>query len=277
MFGTKSDEAGNEGFIQLTAIVVAWLYFALFECSKFQATPGKLALGIKVTDLAGNKIGFGRATGRYFARILSSFLFGAGYIAAGLTKRKQGFHDMAANTLVVKKATTPEYIAAAGLQPAETSTIVILVVVAFGSVVLIGILAAIAIPAYQNYIIRSQITEGLMLADPYKTAVGEAIFGGQQPSSITTDTLAGKFQSSGKYVEQIGVMSGAIVIKFGRAANAKITGEYLVVYPAINDENHDIVWICGTARVPSGVTSTIANADRYTDVPAQFLPSSCHR
>jgi len=94
------------GAIMMTALLVAiagWLYFALLESSKFQGSIGKLALGIVVTDMEGNRIGFGRATGRYFGKILSGMIILIGYIMAGFTEKKQGLHDILAGTLVWKK------------------------------------------------------------------------------------------------------------------------------------------------------------------------------
>jgi uncharacterized RDD family membrane protein YckC len=82
--------------------VVSWLYYALMESSAKQATVGKMALGILVTDLEGGRIGFGRATGRYFAKILSALILGIGFLMAAFTQRKQGLHDIIAGTLVVK-------------------------------------------------------------------------------------------------------------------------------------------------------------------------------
>ncbi len=61
--------------LYLVLIVVTWLYFALMESSKFQGTVGKIAIGIIVTDMEGNRISFARATGRYFGKILSSLIF----------------------------------------------------------------------------------------------------------------------------------------------------------------------------------------------------------
>jgi uncharacterized RDD family membrane protein YckC len=82
--------------------VIQWLYFALMESSSKQATLGKMAIGIRVTDLEGNRIGFGRATGRYFAKILSALIIGIGFLMAAFTQRKQALHDLIAGTLVVK-------------------------------------------------------------------------------------------------------------------------------------------------------------------------------
>lgn len=88
-------------FFVFLQIIVNWLYFALFESSKHQATLGKLALGIQVTTLEGNRISFGRATGRYFGKILSAMILYIGYIMAGLTMKKQALHDILASCLVI--------------------------------------------------------------------------------------------------------------------------------------------------------------------------------
>jgi uncharacterized RDD family membrane protein YckC len=87
----------------LIILVLNWLYYALLESSAWQATLGKKALGLEVTDLAGARISFGRATGRYFARYISVFTIGIGYIMAGFTEKKQALHDMIAGTLVIRK------------------------------------------------------------------------------------------------------------------------------------------------------------------------------
>jgi uncharacterized RDD family membrane protein YckC len=84
-------------------LVGGWLYFTLLEASPWQATVGKVALGIRVTDLAGARIGWGRANARYFGKILSSLILGIGYLMAAFTERKQALHDMVAATLVVRK------------------------------------------------------------------------------------------------------------------------------------------------------------------------------
>ena len=89
-------------FFILIVFIGEWLYFALME-SKKGATLGKMALGIKVTDLSGNPVSFGKATGRYFGKILSSLIFCIGYIMVAFTQQKQGLHDLLAGTLVVNK------------------------------------------------------------------------------------------------------------------------------------------------------------------------------
>lgn len=80
-----------------------WLYFAFMEGSGSRATLGKMALGIAVTDLAGNPISFGRATGRYFGKLISLAILLIGFIMAGFTVKKRGLHDMMAGCVVINK------------------------------------------------------------------------------------------------------------------------------------------------------------------------------
>jgi uncharacterized RDD family membrane protein YckC len=89
--------------LSLLLVTLGWLYYALMESSKSQATLGKMALSLKVTDLEGNQISFARATGRYFGKIISGMILYIGYILAGLTEKKQALHDMMAACLVVRK------------------------------------------------------------------------------------------------------------------------------------------------------------------------------
>lgn len=85
------------------AVVFNWLYYALLESSAWQATLGKKALGLEVTDMAGRRISFARATGRYFGKIVSAFILMIGFIMAGFTAQKQALHDMMAGCLVIRK------------------------------------------------------------------------------------------------------------------------------------------------------------------------------
>jgi uncharacterized RDD family membrane protein YckC len=78
----------------------SWLYEAFMESSSYQATLGKMIVGLKVTDLNGNRISFERATGRHFAKFFSAMILGIGYIMVAFTERKQGLHDLLAGTLV---------------------------------------------------------------------------------------------------------------------------------------------------------------------------------
>jgi type IV pilus assembly protein PilA len=141
-------------------------------------------------------------------------------------------------------------------------------------VAIIGILAAIAIPAYQNYTIRAQVTEGLNLADGWKTALAEYYAQyGTMPASAAALTGTGSSNSIGKYVSSVTVTTGAIVITYGAQVNSKISGSTLALNPYTN-ANSDIVWVCGSAITP---TSTTAAGTAVTStISAQYLPASCH-
>ena len=86
----------------LVTVVMELLYFGLFESSRRRATLGRIALGIQVTDVHGNRIGLGRALLRRLARILSVLTFAIGFLVSLLTKRRQTLHDLLVGTLVVR-------------------------------------------------------------------------------------------------------------------------------------------------------------------------------
>ena len=119
-------------------------------------------------------------------------------------------------------------------------------------VAIIGILAAIAIPAYQNYIIRTQVSEGLNLAGPAKNAIVEYVLSsGSYPSDNSTAGIAAAANYKGKYVASISVKDAVISIRYGNDANAKINGE-TVTLTAV-DNAGSFSWICGSP-------GTIANS-----------------
>ncbi|MCX6292478.1 MAG: RDD family protein [Bacteroidetes bacterium] len=95
---------GALGALILVFAILGWLYFALLESSSKQATVGKMALGLKVTNMNGERISFLQATGRFFGKIVSGMILYIGFMMAGFTEKKQALHDIMANCLVVKKS-----------------------------------------------------------------------------------------------------------------------------------------------------------------------------
>jgi uncharacterized RDD family membrane protein YckC len=89
--------------ILIIRTVLHWLYYALLESSEWQATIGKKLLGIEVTDMIGNRISFGRASGRFFGKFVSVLILWIGFIMAGITEKKQALHDILAGCLVIRK------------------------------------------------------------------------------------------------------------------------------------------------------------------------------
>ena len=110
IFGTVIPEVLNTENVEVTSVAVSmpqvimlvasWVYFAGLESSAWQATVGKKMLGMQVTDTSGERIDFIKATIRYFAKILSSFILMIGFIMVAFTAKKQGLHDFIAGTLV---------------------------------------------------------------------------------------------------------------------------------------------------------------------------------
>jgi len=108
------DELGDAGVILIIgaiflaatiSLAVTWLYHAWMESSEWQATVGKKALGLVVTDMAGRRVSFGRATGRHFAKIVTNMVpVFIGYIMAGFTQNKQALHDMIAGCLILRQS-----------------------------------------------------------------------------------------------------------------------------------------------------------------------------
>jgi len=99
--GDPTTDLGANAAALALNLVVHWAYRSAFHSSEWQATIGKRAVGIQVTDLQGRRITFGHATGRYLAEFLSAITLGIGYVMAGISSRKQALHDKVAGTLVV--------------------------------------------------------------------------------------------------------------------------------------------------------------------------------
>ncbi|MDX6303162.1 MAG: hypothetical protein QOI77_131 [Blastocatellia bacterium] len=87
--------------LNLLSIFATWLYSSLLESSSWQGTVGKKLIGLRVTDLDGNRISFGKATGRHFGKIISSLICLVGFIMVAFTEKHQALHDQMAGTLVV--------------------------------------------------------------------------------------------------------------------------------------------------------------------------------
>ena len=155
----------------LAFYVAAALYYSLQESSAHQATPGKRALGIKVTDAQGRRLTRGRALGRWFAAALSYLTFYIGFLLAAFTERKRALHDMVADTLVVDRWAFTEH---PERQQRHIGALAILLVVLLVLVPVLAILAAIAIPQYQQYVYRAKVATAIAAAKPLQPLVEEA-------------------------------------------------------------------------------------------------------
>jgi type IV pilus assembly protein PilA len=148
-------------------------------------------------------------------------------------------------------------------------------------VAIIGILAAIAIPAYQNYTVRTQVAEGINMSAYVKTRVADAFLNrGSAPANrVAAGLTATATDTSGKYVSSLDIDNGTLIIMFGHESNAAIQNMTLTVTPYETPER-GIAWRCGTAPAPSGGillgtgTATVATYTAPT-VLDQYLPASC--
>ena len=146
-------------------------------------------------------------------------------------------------------------------------------------VAIIGILAAIAIPAYQDYTIRSQVTEGATLADGVKVAMEDYYAQhGSWPTSLTASDAALGLNftgaMTGQYVSAVATPgNGEVVVTFGNRANAKIAAFNFAVYAAL-DGNGDTVWICGKQALPTGAT-TVGGTAALTTITTKYMPRNC--
>jgi len=151
-------------------------------------------------------------------------------------------------------------------------------------VAIIGILAAIAIPAYQDYTIRSQVSEGLTLASDIKAGIAEySAQTGEWPADLLEAGIGSgnDTDKSGRYVQEVGVVDGTITVTYGLDANTRIDQQTLSIQPFTNN-NGDVVWVCGNASDPDGATansqpdgSGIDSPDGATTVLDKHVPASC--
>lgn len=140
-------------------------------------------------------------------------------------------------------------------------------------VAIIAILAAIALPAYQDYTIRSQVAEGPVVSGSLRLAVRDYYADrGTWPTNNAsvgiTDTV------SGTYVQSVTVNTGVLTVTFGNNANTRIQGSTLGLAGAVN-ANGDVAWVCGNRVAPTGFTEAGGGAAAVTAIDPKYLPSNC--
>jgi type IV pilus assembly protein PilA len=143
-------------------------------------------------------------------------------------------------------------------------------------VAIIGILAAIAIPAYQDYTIRAQVSEGMSLAAAAKTAVAETFLNrGTAPANRTAAGMTNAAtDTEGKYVASVEVANGVITITYGNEAHQRIATETLTLTPYASGDD-SVVWRCGNAPVPGGLSEINGATYVAPSVDSNYMPSAC--
>lgn len=247
----------------LAGIVVSWLYYALAESSSWQATPGKRMLGMQVTDLEGRRISFGRASGRFFGKIVSGLTLGVGYAMAGFTDRKQGLHDMMAGCLVVNRGPSLAHAGAAARaadrpaalppQAPRPDRLRLAAAVTGGLLVAAMLLVAISLPRWHDRETLGRVEELAAIGDQATRAV-EVYFHRHDamPEHIAeTGLVISSPQVAGV---SLNPTSGVVRVV---AAFDPVKNKALLFVPSL-DEQQRFTWKCAGE-----------------DIPAEYLPEAC--
>jgi type IV pilus assembly protein PilA len=140
---------------------------------------------------------------------------------------------------------------------------------------IIAILALMAVPSYQDRIVRDQIVSGLPLADIAKAPIA---LSWATVQSFPADNAAAGLPPAEKvvnnYISSVAVQAGAIHITFGNSVNGIIKGKTLSLRPAVVADAPivPVAWVCGDAPGPGQMT---VKGENKTDIPANYLPVNC--
>ena len=249
-----------QGLIELAFLL---LYFPLWESSATQATPGKMAIGLQVTDAYGNRIGFWQAFARNFGVIISYLTFFIGFIMAGMTARKQALHDLIAGTFVVRKHELQAWqLVQVQLDRDDPKAYRkgmsgwgIAVLVAVGAFVVTPVVAAVSYGGYQRYVTRDQLSEAIELADSAKQAVAAQLKWTRMPPTDNAVVGIGAPETfAGKYVSSVAIKDGVVEVTFGNQAAPILRDKHLLFIPS--RENSDVTWTCGSSDIAKFIYTT---------------------
>lgn len=142
-------------------------------------------------------------------------------------------------------------------------------------IAIIGILAALAIPAYQDYTIRAQVQEGLALSVKTRNAVTETYMGaGSGPANRAAAGLSAEAaDTQGRYVKSVDIVESEVVITFGNEANRIIADKLLYMTPYLGADGTTLIWRCGNAAAPEG--EPLGAEEAATDLENAYLPQTC--
>jgi uncharacterized RDD family membrane protein YckC/Tfp pilus assembly protein PilE len=232
--------------LQLCGAVVVWLYYALQESGQKRATLGKRWLGLQVWQLNGyTQIGFGRATGRYFAKILSALLLMAGYLMQPFTQRKQALHDKIAGVVVIKADSSKRNSAA--------------IFIVVGVILALIVMAAIAVPAYKQYTDRAKVAAALTVAKEARDAVTAFYLANNRvPSALEEAGYTPPRTNEGQLLSSVnnhGVVTTAIVIDDQPRA--------ILMIPV--ERSTGIEWMCRLLNVDDSMVKGLPDCKAYDE------------
>lgn len=252
------------------SFAVPWLYCASCESAPWQATPGKLVLGLRVTDTHGRRIGFARASGRWAGMLLSWATAGVGCMLAGWTARRQALHDLMVGCCVVRREALLRWCnGEPGAPPPAPAVAVpangmpgwaLALVIGLGVFVVLPLAvgaSVVAVSAHHARGVRAQVTAGLDTTVRARALVAEYILQrGVLPADNRALGLPAPDAVRSRYVRSVRVAGGQLVITYGNEANAWVRGGHLVVSP-----------VGDAARLRWRCTSP--------DIRARYLPREC--
>ena len=219
------------------SFLFGWLYFAIMESSAKQATLGKMAMRLVVTDERDNCLTFGRATARYFAKFISAIILMIGYIIAAFTEKKQALHDMVAGTIVYQK------------QPSKAGGIIAAILV--GLIGLVFVLSLIALPSFLNQANKAKQSE----AKQYIASINK----GQQAYYAYNDEFSDNIRDLG-----LGISSETQNYSYDIS---KVRSRYVISTATAKDEQ--LKSYSGIVYVDDGTTKSMICE---TDEPSSTAP-----
>lgn len=245
---------GFGGTLLLVLLLMQLAYFTLLQGGSGMASLGKRALGLMVVGSDGQPIGYGRAALRYFILMITSYLLPL-LLVALFTRRRQGLHDFAAGSVVIERASyDPQHWDYDGLhRSGRGGALLVLAIGLMVGVFVIGMLAAIAIPAYQDYTMRARVAAAIAQADAIKAGVTRHYTTSNEPVQYADLGMSGPMSLPGGGGLITVNTSGVITITMGLPP---LTGQSLRLTPNLSATG--IGWACAS-----------------DDIRKKYLPQNC--
>lgn len=221
------------------ALLIMLLYAPIMESSRWQATLGKIAMNAKVVNAEGERIGFWRAMARHLMAFFSSFLM-IGYAMAAFTERRQTLHDRVSDSLVVMRSADAASVRTAKPLDTDVGGIVMMIILVI-SVPMVGILAAVAIPAYQDYTNKAKVAEAYQQSQEAARMIS-AYYARNQALPLTVQEAG--FTPTSQYIASMDIDDAGLLttqVKLGTTQKARL---FLAAQPAGDSPVAGLRWTC---------------------------------